>query len=81
MVASGLRRYKEDAPVRGNIRIHVDVLPFGRMKLMFSSSGKKGEGKKEIPVYSEPSSTDKERMEILYEGRREYKVPKTTDGW
>lgn len=63
----------------GNIKISVNILPFGQMNLMFGPSEERLE-KKEMPVYTEPYSTSIERIEIFYEDWKEYKVPETTDG-
>ena len=62
-----------------NIKISINILPFGHMKLTFVSTGEKLE-EKEKPVYVEPRSTNIEKVEILYEGLEEYIIPKTTDG-
>jgi len=62
-----------------NIKISIDILPFGHMKLMFVSTGEKLE-EKEKPIYVEPRSTSIEKVEILFEGAEEYIIPKTTDG-
>ena len=63
-----------------NFKVSVSVLPFGQMKLMFSSSNKEKIESIEMPVYKEPYSTSIERIEILYEDHAGYKVPETTDG-
>jgi len=63
----------------GNINISVNILPFGQMKLKFTSS----EGKLEVreyPAYIVPYSTSMEKVEILYGSLKEYKIPETTDG-
>ena len=62
-----------------NIKISINILPFGHMKLLFLSTNEKLE-EKEKPVYIEPSSTNIEEVEILYEGVEEYIIPKTTGG-
>ncbi len=62
-----------------NIKISIDILPFGHMKLMFVSTGEKLE-EKEKPIYVEPRSTSIEKVEILFEEAEEYIIPKTTDG-
>jgi len=63
-----------------NIKSSVNILPFGQMKLLFSSSEEEFEEKEKIPVYIEPRSTNIEKVEIFYEGSKEYKIPETTDG-
>jgi len=63
-----------------NIKISVNIFPFGQMKLTFSSMRGKFE-EKEKPIYVEPQSTGIEKLEIFYEENlKEYKIPKTTDG-
>ena len=63
-----------------NIKISVNILPFGQMKLMLSSIGGKFE-KKEKPIYVEPQSTNIEKIEIFYEeSLKKYKISETTDG-
>ncbi len=65
-----------------NIKISVNILPFGHMKLIFSSTEQKLETleREKIPVYAEPHFTNIEKFEIFYKGREVYTVPKTTDG-
>jgi len=80
MVVNGLRKYeKGDVSVVENIKISMIILPFGQMKLTFSSTERRPE-KKEMPVYIEPRSTNIEKIEIFYEGSKDYKIPETTDG-
>jgi len=63
-----------------NVKISMSILPFGQMKLLFSSMEEKIE-KKEVPVYVEPQSTNIEKIEIFYEeSLEEYKISETTDG-
>jgi len=62
-----------------NIKISINILPFGHMKLTFVLSSEKLEEKeKEKPVYVEPRFTSIEKVVILYEGAEEYIIPKTT---
>ncbi len=64
-----------------NIKISINILPFGQIKLMFGLSKEKETENKEHPIYVEPRSTNVERIEISYEGKeKEYKIPETTDG-
>lgn len=81
MVVNGLRKYKKGGEVMvENIKISVSILPFGQMKLLFSSMEEKIE-KKELPVYVEPQLTNIEKIEIFYEeSLKEYKISETTDG-
>ena len=76
-----MKKHKKEAGTMAeNIKISVNILPFGQMKLMFGLSGKETENK-EHPTYVEPQTTNVERIEIFYEGKeREYKIPETTDG-
>ena len=63
-----------------NVRTSVNILPFGQIKLRFSSTQIKSE-EKEMPMYIEPQSTNIEKIEIFYEeSLKEYKISKTTDG-
>lgn len=61
------------------IKISINILPFGHMKLMYLLTGEKFE-EKEMPIYVEPRSTNIEKVEVLYEGGEKYIVPKTTGG-
>lgn len=49
------------------IKISINILPFGHMKLMYLLTGEKFE-EKEMPIYVEPRSTNIEKVEVLYEG-------------
>ncbi len=63
-----------------NIKISINILPFGQIKMMYNSPNEKFE-EKEMPVYVEPHSTNVEKIEIVYEKTlKEYKVSETTDG-
>ena len=62
-----------------NIKINVNILPFGQISLLFNSSEEKFK-EKEMPTYIEPRFTSIEKMEIFYEGSKDYKIPETTDG-
>ena len=63
-----------------NIKVSVNILPFGQMKLTFNLMRGKFE-ENEKPIYVEPQSTGIEKIEILYEeSLKEYKIPETTDG-
>ena len=62
-----------------NIKINVNILPFGQVRFLFNSSEEKLK-EEEMPTYIEPQFTSIEKMEISYEGSKEYKIPKTTDG-
>ena len=63
-----------------NIKISVRILPFGEMQLKFGQSVEIKPAKEEIPMYVEPLTTNVEKVEILYEGGKEYKLSETTDG-
>lgn len=65
--------------MRGDVKVSINILPFGHMKLRFSLYGEKSK-KKEIPIYTVPRITSIERVEILYKDQKGYKVPETTDG-
>ncbi|RLF70643.1 MAG: hypothetical protein DRN40_04140 [Thermoplasmata archaeon] len=63
-----------------NIKVSVNILPFGHMRLTINSRKEKFE-EKEIPIYVEPQLTNIEKIEISYEeSLKEYKVSETTDG-
>lgn len=62
-----------------NIKITIDILPFGYKKFAYFYFREQPKEKEE-PVYAEPSSTSIDRVEILYEEAEEYVIPKTTDG-
>jgi len=79
MVVNGLKKYKGDVIMVPNIEISINILPFGKMQLIFNMSGEVSE-KEKISIYTKPRFTNIEKIEILYEGTKEYKIPKTTDG-
>jgi len=63
-----------------NIKISVNILPFGQTKLSFNSTEGKLK-KREKPIYVEQRSTNIKRIAIFYEDSlKEYKISKTTDG-
>ena len=61
-----------------NVKISLNILPFGQIKLMFSSTEEQSP-KKEIPVYTVPVTTNIEKVEILYGDSKEFIIPETTD--
>ena len=76
MKRNKMENVKKEQP----IKISVQILPFGQMRLNYFSSGKKIETKERFPVYIGPPTTNIERIEILYGEERGYKIPETTAG-
>lgn len=61
-----------------NIKISINIFPFGQIKFMFSSMEEKP-AQKERPIYIVPATTNVEKVEILYRDSKEFIIPETTD--
>ena len=81
MEVNGWKNYKMEVnSMKENIRISINILPFGKTKLIFNLSRVEST-KDKFPIYTEPHSTDMQEIQILYPGSSgEYKNYETTDG-
>ena len=62
------------------VNINIHLMPFGEIRLRINQAKEDMSEEEKTPIYIEPSTTNVERVEILYEGGEEYKDPETTDG-
>ena len=81
MGVSGTKKNRmEGIKMEQSIKISTHILPFGQMKLNYTPGGKKIEEKRQPPAYIEPSTTNIEKIEVLFGEKGAYKVPETTGG-
>lgn len=62
-----------------NVKINVNILPFGHAAAIMRSSGSVPQKEQSFPRYCEPKTTDLKLMEITFNGNN-YITPKSTGG-
>lgn len=81
MGVNGMKRNREGGEMAPKVEVSVNLFPFGSMSYEIAGGGKIGGKKKpDIPIYTEPLTTNIDKVEIRLQEDETYSVPKITAG-